>query len=116
MVDSLRNNKNSFESIQFKEIGDRIFTQPFHSQSGRRVPCNFEDCLKTYSYNWVTIRILLCYSLPLYSNIASVGRSVRWITIGVRSLGNHEMVRFFRFGYEDFEAMLVMYRSKLGIK
>ena len=47
-----------------------------YSESGRSVPCKFEDYLKIDFDDWLTIRILLCYLLPLDSNIASVGRSV----------------------------------------
>ena len=44
------------------------------SESGRSKSCQFDDYLKIDFHDWMTIRILLCYLLPLDSNIASVER------------------------------------------
>ena len=47
------------------------------------MPCKFEDYLKIDFHDWMTIRILLCFLRMSDSNVASVGRSVRKITIGI---------------------------------
>ena len=61
----------------------------FYNESGSSVSCKFKYYLKIDFHDCMTIRILLCYLLPSDSNVASVGRSVRKITIGVPFLGNH---------------------------
>ena len=52
----------------------------YYSESGGNVLCKFENCFKKDFYD-ITIRILLCYLLPSDSNVASVGWSIRMITI-----------------------------------
>ena len=54
-----------------------------YSESGGSVPCQFEDYLKVDFHDWMIIQILFCYLLPSDLNAASVGRSVRRITIGI---------------------------------
>ena len=34
-----------------------------YSESGKSIPCKFEDYLKIDSHDWMTIPILLCYLL-----------------------------------------------------
>ena len=66
-----------FESENFKTFADNTKLLLIrYSQSGRSVPCESEDCLKIDFHDWIEIRILLCYLLLFYLNIASVGRNV----------------------------------------
>ena len=60
--------QSKFEFNTFVGFRNRIY-----SESGRSVPCKFEDYLKTEFHNLMTIRILLCCLLPLDSNISSIG-------------------------------------------
>ena len=74
----------------------------YYSQSGRSVPCTFEDDLKKGFHDWIMIQILLNCSPPFYSNIASAG----WITIEVRSPGSRNECFHAKTTKSDEDAVL----------
>ena len=61
--------------VKLKELSQKVLglvllismgkASSHYSQSGRSVLCKFEDCLKIDFHDWMTIRILVCYLLPL---------------------------------------------------
>ena len=71
--------------LQIVTVQERLHC---YSESGRSVPCKFEDYLKIDLHNWMTIRILLSFLLTSHSNVASVGLTIG-LTIGVPFLGKH---------------------------